>query len=143
MVVHEGGDRKNTSSWLEKTQSSSNSMTRLVWVIGILLLVIIGGAIGFGIYISHNSTGSSPRALGGSENQGANYTPSASAAAGNLAVSSTAVVHATNTVAKRWPDAWPEPTPDPMNIHAVHKTSGNTSVAKRHLRNKRRLANLH
>lgn len=139
MVIHEEGGRKNTSSWLEKTQSSSASMSRLVWIIGILLLIIIGGAIGFGVYVSHNATtNSTPKALGGSENQGASFHPTATSA-GAVAASTTQGVSPTNTVAKRWAEPWPAPSPEPMVIHAVHK---NTSAVKRHLRNKRRLIDL-
>lgn len=115
MVVREEGGRKNTSSWLEKTQNGSAHLSRMVWIIGILILVIIGGAIGFGWYISHNSTTTThAKALGGSEGQGQDLsiTQTSTAAGGT----SSEVVRPTLTVQKRWPV--PEPTP--ASVHVVH-----------------------
>lgn len=128
MVVKEEGNRKSTSSWLEKTQNGTANLSRLVWIIGILLLIIIAGAIGFGWYVSHNSTTtSSPKALGGSEGQGQDYTITPTAA-GATGISSSRFVSPTNTVAKRWP--MPEPTPAVM--HAVHIHSVHVPMAANH-----------
>lgn len=142
MVVKEEGNRKSTSSWLEKTQNGTANLSRLVWIIGVLLLIIIAGAIGFGWYVSHNSTTTtSPKALGGSEGQGQDYTitPSSTQAG---AASTTKFVTPTNTVAKRWP--MPEPSPGVMHaihIHNVHVPMANHAVtvpssnsSKRHRR---------
>ncbi|KAH8114323.1 hypothetical protein DFH11DRAFT_1593806 [Phellopilus nigrolimitatus] len=109
MVVKEEGDRKSTSSWLEKSQNGAASLSRMVWIIGLLLIIIIGGAIGFGWYVSHNNattTTTSPKALGGSQNEGATLTITASNTA--TGVSSSSHVAPTKTVAKRWP--MPEPS---------------------------------
>jgi hypothetical protein len=136
-------------------------MSRLVWIIGVLLLIIIGGAIGFGIYISHNSTSSSsPKALGGSENQGFSVRITTTDAHGSTTTS--VGVSPTNTVARRWAEPDPDPfafayananpdpnplampEPTPVGFSVVHKAgarsaSSNSSTAKRHLRSKRRL----
>lgn len=111
----------------------------MVWLIGILLLIIIGGSIGFGWYVSHNNqTETHAKALGGSAGQGADYTITSSAAA---AAATTSGVRPTLTVDKRWP--MPEPTPGVL--HVVH-THVNPQLAalnssKRHRRaSKRRLA---
>ena len=77
-------------------------MSRMVWIIALLLIIIIGGAIGFGVYISHNSkTQTTPKALGGSEDQGASVQISASSSAG-AAGSTSQHVSPTLTVQKRW-----------------------------------------
>jgi hypothetical protein len=44
-------------------------MSRCVWCISIFLLLAIGGAIGFGWYMTHNEPGALPVAVGGGENQ--------------------------------------------------------------------------
>lgn len=103
------------SSWLQKSQSSSSRMSRWIWCIGIVLLIIIGGSIGLGIYASHkSSTTTTPEALGGSESEGVSFTPTTSshAATGALAGASSTSLHVspTNTVAKRWALPIPEPT---------------------------------
>ncbi|THH05529.1 hypothetical protein EW145_g4728 [Phellinidium pouzarii] len=90
------------SSWLEKTQNGLTTMSRLVWIVALLLVIIIVGAIAFGVYISHNSkTTSGPKALGGSEDQGISLTLSDTTVAA-MAASSTRV-SPTLTVQKRWP----------------------------------------
>ncbi|KAI5119195.1 hypothetical protein M0805_004450 [Coniferiporia weirii] len=107
MVVKEDGGRKSTSSWLEKTQNGTANMSRMVWIVALLLIIIIAGAIGFGVYVSENSkTTSTPKALGGSEDQGATLQITSTAAALGES-SSSAHVSPTLTVQKRWPAAAP------------------------------------
>lgn len=63
-------DTKQPSSWLDKTQNGINRLSRWVWVVGMILLIIVAVAIGLWYYISHNSTSATvPKALGGSENE--------------------------------------------------------------------------
>ena len=101
----------------------------MVWIVALLLIIIIGGAIGFGVYISHNSKSTStPKALGGSEDQGSDLQITSSSAA--MASSSSQHVSPTLTVQKRWPllpepsDAFQEvtfvPSPSPV-IPPAHK----------------------
>lgn len=112
----------------------------MIWIIGILLLIIIGGAIGFGVYISHNSTTTShPKALGGSDGEGAHVTITQSAA--DIAGTSSSGVRPTFTVDKRY--AMPEPTPGIMHVVHAHVGSqhGSSNSSKRHKRaSKSRLA---
>lgn len=119
MVVKIESDRKEkTSSWLEKTQSGAARLSRWVWIVGLLLLILIGGAIGLGVYVSrNNTTPTTPKALGGSESEGVSFTPTTSATntAGALGgvTSTSRHVSPTNTVAKRIAYPFPEPTPAP------------------------------
>ncbi|KAL5524465.1 hypothetical protein ACEPAF_9605 [Sanghuangporus sanghuang] len=128
MVVREEGSRKSSSSWLEKTQAATTNMSRMIWIVGILLLIVIGGAIGFGIYISHNSNESTrATALGGSDGQGADLSvlPTTTAAA----VSTTSGVRPTLTVDKRFAIPWPTPEPTPGVMHVVHAHVSSHHVA--------------
>lgn len=113
-------------------------MSRMIWLVGILILVIIGGAIGFGIYISHNNnTTTHAKALGGSEGQGADLTivPTTTGAATSISG-----VRPTLTVEKRY--AMPEPTPGMMHVVHAHVGSHHEywNSSNRHRRaSKRRL----
>ncbi|RXW17600.1 hypothetical protein EST38_g8253 [Candolleomyces aberdarensis] len=66
------------SSWLRRTENGKNRLSRWVWVIGILLLCAIGGAIGLGIYFTRDSPDhQQPTALAGNVgNQTAGAAPS-------------------------------------------------------------------
>ncbi|KAJ8519025.1 hypothetical protein ONZ45_g4005 [Pleurotus djamor] len=62
--------QKTESSWLKKTQSGTSRLSTWVYVIGILLLILIAGGIGIGVYASQGSnSGDPPTAIGGSANQ--------------------------------------------------------------------------
>jgi len=103
MVVKEDSGRKSSSSWLTKTQSSSAALSRMVWIVALLLIIIIAGAIGFGVYVSHNSqTTTTPKALGGSEDQGSDLQIGSSSSVA-LTSSTSQHVSPTLTVQKRWP----------------------------------------
>ncbi|KAJ2924617.1 hypothetical protein H1R20_g12488, partial [Candolleomyces eurysporus] len=55
------------SSWLRRTENGKNRLSRWVWVIGMILLCAIGGAIGLGIYFTRDSPDhQQPTALAGS-----------------------------------------------------------------------------
>ncbi|KAF5367791.1 hypothetical protein D9615_010504 [Tricholomella constricta] len=70
---------QKTSPWLRKTQSGSTRLSRWVWIVGLILLVIIGGAIGIGWYVSHKSPDhQQPTAIGGSANEAATAVPTSS-----------------------------------------------------------------
>ena len=144
MVVKIESDRKEkTSSWLEKTQSGAASMSRWVWIVGLFILILIGGAAALGWYISRNSTTTStPKALGGSENEGASLTITSTAAstAGALeGASSSRHVSPTNTVAKRVAYPFPEPTPDPAAFVGAHLDSILKGAASHHQQHQKRL----
>lgn len=100
------------SSWLKKTQSGTNRMSRYVWIVGVVLVVAILGGIGVGVWLSRSSPGhQQPTAIGGSADNLATGTttttmPLLTTAVGG-AVSSIKHVSPTNTVARREP----EPTP--------------------------------
>ncbi|KAF6748524.1 hypothetical protein DFP72DRAFT_820107 [Ephemerocybe angulata] len=47
--------RKKESPWLRKTTSGKNRLGRWVWVIGVVLLAVIGAAIGLGVWFGRNS----------------------------------------------------------------------------------------
>jgi len=96
------------SPWLKKTQSGTSRLSRWVWFVGMVLLAAIGGSIGLGWYLSHNSQGNQrPTSLGGSQNE-ASSTSSSSVVSISSAVPSTSFgtslhVSPTNTVARRAP----------------------------------------
>lgn len=91
----------------------------MIWIIGILLLIIIGGAIGFGVYVSHNSDETTRvKALGGSDGQGADLSIVPTTAAG--ATSTNSGVRPTLTVDKRYAMPYPMPEPTPGVMHVVH-----------------------
>ncbi|KAG6820627.1 hypothetical protein H0H93_014230 [Arthromyces matolae] len=70
---------QKTSLWLRNTQDGSHRLSRWVWVTGILILCIIGGAVGLAYHFSHNSpSNQQPTALGGSANEAATATTSSS-----------------------------------------------------------------
>ncbi|KAG2155897.1 uncharacterized protein EDB93DRAFT_1222168 [Suillus bovinus] len=99
-------DEKKTSSWLIKTQNGSSKLSRWVWFIGIMFLVLIAAGIGIGWYISHKSPSNTvPKAIGGSANETMNPTSTHASVA---ASSSSLHVSPTNTVARRYEA---EPTP--------------------------------
>jgi hypothetical protein len=100
-------DEKKTSSWLIKTQSGSSKLSRWVWFVGMMFLVLIAAGIGIGWYVSHKSpSNTAPKAIGGS----ANETMSPTSTHASVAVSSSSSLHVspTNTVARR---NQAEPTP--------------------------------
>lgn len=104
-------DTKQPSSWLSKTQSGTNRLSRWVWVIGMVLLIIVAFSIGLWWYISHKSTSTSaPKAIGGSEDEGG----AGEASTLPPGASSTPHVTPTNTVKDR--RALPTPTGDILNL---------------------------
>ncbi|KZT28344.1 hypothetical protein NEOLEDRAFT_1058963 [Neolentinus lepideus HHB14362 ss-1] len=103
------------SFWLKKTQNGTSRMSRWVWVIGVILLACIAGAIGLGWYASHKSTGTNtPKAIGGSANEAATSTEDTATSFG-LGASSSPHVSPTNTVARRaMDDVFPTPAVVPF-----------------------------
>jgi hypothetical protein len=108
------------SSWLEKTEGGTNRLSRLVWVVGIVLLLCIGAGAGLGWYLTHNQpSNQQPKALGGSADEQAPVTASVSSSSSSVAApasSSSPHVSPTNTVARR--KALPEPSS--VAIHMMH-----------------------
>ncbi|KAF9468717.1 hypothetical protein BDZ94DRAFT_1145819, partial [Collybia nuda] len=87
------------SVWLRETQNGTTRLSRWVWVIAIVIVLCIGGAIGLGWYFSHNAPDhQQPTAFGGSANETA-----APAPASTKAAPSSTVMHVTptHTVARR------------------------------------------
>lgn len=108
------------SSWLKKTQSGTNQLSRYVWIVGVFLILAVVGGIGFGVWISRNSPGhQQPTAIGGSADNLATgtttMTPSGLMTGVGGTPTSVKHVSPTNTVAKR------EPEPTPLtNMVAKH-----------------------
>ncbi|KAF8918877.1 hypothetical protein CPB85DRAFT_1430035 [Mucidula mucida] len=101
VIAHDDEQRKSGSSWLRKTQNGSTRLSRWVWVTGMLLTICAAGGIGLGWYISHNDDShNSPTALGGSEANAADESPSA-AGTGTATVQSSLHVSPTLTVDRR------------------------------------------
>ncbi|KAI9057467.1 hypothetical protein FKP32DRAFT_1547912, partial [Trametes sanguinea] len=121
MVAREdmsSGPGQKQSWWLRKTQSGTTRMSRWVWVIGLTLLIIIAGAIGLGWYVSHNSTShTAPTAIGGSANEKAIDSQTATSTVVGEALATSTVLHVspTNTVARRDD----EPIPTPLAVYPV------------------------
>jgi len=130
MVAKEESNGERESSWLKKTQNGTTRMSRLVCVIGAILIICIAGGIGVGWYFTHNNPShQQPEVFGGSADEGITSTTSSSA----LSSSSTAVhgilssphVSPTNTVARRAAVPDPAPTPIPFQkLHSPHAQSG-------------------
>ncbi|KAF9046204.1 hypothetical protein BJ165DRAFT_1134679 [Panaeolus papilionaceus] len=56
------------SSWLKKMQTQGNKHSRSVWIVGIILIVLIAGGVGFGVWATRNSPDNqAPTILGGSD----------------------------------------------------------------------------
>ncbi|KAF8527502.1 hypothetical protein BU17DRAFT_61639 [Hysterangium stoloniferum] len=60
---------KSKSAWLRKTESGTTRLAAWVWVVGLLILIAIGGAVGVGWYFTHNKPAPQPVAIGGSAEQ--------------------------------------------------------------------------
>ncbi|TFK26842.1 hypothetical protein FA15DRAFT_250530 [Coprinopsis marcescibilis] len=54
MIAKDEGNKKE-SSWLHKTRNGKSRLSRWVWLIGIVLLLLIGGGVGLGIYVTRNN----------------------------------------------------------------------------------------
>ncbi|KAF8339601.1 uncharacterized protein EI90DRAFT_3037200 [Cantharellus anzutake] len=72
MVAHEAevnANRKEPSStWLARTQAKTRTMSRWVWVIGIIVFCAAAAGIGFGVYFGHKRPAhTDPVAFGGKE----------------------------------------------------------------------------
>ena len=113
------------SSWLRKTQSGTNRLSRWVWVIGVFLLLIIAGGIGIGIFLSRNAPShQQPTAIGGSADNLASSGPTTTTAktvSGKTITSSSLHVSPTNTVARREDEIFPTPVPAPSVVPAVRR----------------------
>uniref|UniRef100_A0A0W0G7M3 Uncharacterized protein n=1 Tax=Moniliophthora roreri TaxID=221103 RepID=A0A0W0G7M3_MONRR len=116
MVVHEQEKptAQKKSLWLRKTQSLTNRMSWWVWIVGMLLVIIAGGAVALGWYISHNDTSQNqPGTLGGNAGASLHVSP-------------------TNTVARRAPDPIPTAAPKPRNIEIGSHASRKRHLNRRH-----------
>lgn len=116
--------RYEKSTWLKQTQNGTSRLSRWVWITGIILLCLIGGGIGIGVYVSHQddtSTSSAPDALGGSANEGVSITvvSTASADKPTSSGSTSPFVSPTNTVNKRYIPMDAEATSISHNIKKV------------------------
>ncbi|KAF4577104.1 hypothetical protein EYR36_005091 [Pleurotus pulmonarius] len=71
-VENEKQTTEKQSLWLRKTQSGTNRLSRWVYVLGIVLLILIAGGIALGVYASKNdddSTHEPPTVFGGAANE--------------------------------------------------------------------------
>ncbi|KAL0575302.1 hypothetical protein V5O48_006679, partial [Marasmius crinis-equi] len=105
MVAHEQENPagKKKSKWLRETQAGASRMSWCVWIIGLAILLVVGGAIGLGWWISHNNKESTqPGVLGGSADETAGPVPSKVASQTGAASSgSKSGISPTFTVARR------------------------------------------
>ncbi|KAI0061629.1 hypothetical protein BV25DRAFT_1826334 [Artomyces pyxidatus] len=112
------------SAWLRKTQNGTTRMSRWVWIVGLILLALVGLGIGLGMYISHKSSpNEQPKAIGGSANESIGVASSTHVSSAKLTgavgpTSSSPHVSPTNTVARR--DASPGPAPTGSPLHIIH-----------------------
>ncbi|PFH51261.1 hypothetical protein AMATHDRAFT_143085 [Amanita thiersii Skay4041] len=137
MIAKEPNSHKE-SNWLKKTRSGSSRLNRWVWVVGILLLLCIAGAIVLGVFASRNHPGHQPpKALGGSANEAAPVTSSAPAQ-GTGTASRSLHVSPTHTVARR--DVWETDTPIPSP--AVRAFQNRNKSRKLSTSSHRRLVNV-
>lgn len=127
MVVKEENKKpakSKTSMWLKKTQSGTNRMSRLVFCIGIFLVIVAAGAIGLGWWAAHNDNShNQPTAIGGSAKEAGSPVSSSVTAGGTASVQTSLHVSPTNTVARREiPEAQETPIPNVFerNLH-YHK----------------------
>ncbi|THV03048.1 hypothetical protein K435DRAFT_652130 [Dendrothele bispora CBS 962.96] len=104
MVVKEENGKpgkSKTSLWLKKTQNGTNRMSRLLFCIGIFLVLIAAGAIGLGWWVAHNDNShNQPTAIGGSAKEAGDASSSVRAT-GTASVHTSLHVTPTNTVARR------------------------------------------
>jgi hypothetical protein len=101
MVAKEPAQQKE-SPWLRKTRSGSSRLSRWVWVVGIILLICIAGAVGLGVYFSSKSPDhQQPTAIGGSANEAATGVSSVPVATVGQPSSTVIRVTPTHTVARR------------------------------------------
>lgn len=136
MVIREESSKKGpekTSVWLRKTQSGTNSLSRWVWIIGLLLLACIAGGIGLGWYIAHNNTShNAPTVIGGGVNEKA--TPVTSSVSMKPGVSSSPHVSPTNTVARR--DVFADVVPTHLPFQEPHQVIPRTYQHRRRALNR-------
>lgn len=104
MVVKEENKKptkSKTSQWLKKTQSGTNRMSRLLFCIGMFLVIVAAGAIGLGWWAAHNDDShNQPTAIGGSAGEAGDASSSVRAG-GTASVRTSLHVAPTNTVARR------------------------------------------
>jgi hypothetical protein len=98
---------EKTSRWLRKTQDGTSSMSRWVWCIGLMFLLLIGAAAGAGYYFTHQNKPThedAPKSLGGPAGDHTNGPQSALTATGTHAPGASgtsAAIHPTFTVARK------------------------------------------
>ncbi|KAF8682933.1 hypothetical protein RHS04_02415 [Rhizoctonia solani] len=64
---------QKSSHWLKRNQAGRSGFSRCVWVVGLILLIVIIGAIGTGYYFSRSKPDHyRPATFGGSEEEGMN-----------------------------------------------------------------------
>ena len=108
------------SSWLRKTRDGSTHFSRWVWIVGFVIVVLILGGIGFGVWATRNSPGhQQPTPIGGSGDHlatGTTTSTTVAAKTGTGLLPSVSVKHVspTNTIDKRDSDGLEVPTPAPQ-----------------------------
>jgi len=97
-------------------------MSRLVFCIGIFLVLIAAGAIGLGWWAAHNDNShNQPTAIGGSAHEAGSVSSSVQAA-GTASVHTSLHVSPTNTVARREAEASVTGIPDLERSLQYHKS---------------------
>jgi hypothetical protein len=102
VVKDEGTKREKTSAWLRKTQNGTTSLSRWVWIIGVILVIAAAGGIGLGWYMSHKAPDHyQPTAVGGSANESGVTSAVKPVGSNGATAKSSLHVTPTNTVARR------------------------------------------
>lgn len=121
MVAKEGSERKE-SSWLHKMRNGSNRQTRMVWLTGIFIIILIAGGVVLGLFLSRKAPANQqPVALGGSADSVSTSTSgssSAAAASNSAAPSSQTSLHVTPTFTLK--NREPDPSPLAVRLAEIH-----------------------
>ncbi|PPR02823.1 hypothetical protein CVT24_002236 [Panaeolus cyanescens] len=103
------------SSWLKKMQSGSSRHSRSVWIVGIILIVLIAGGVGFGVYATRNSPDNqAPTILGGADTKATAGPDTATTSVNGKGGASSTVLHVSPTFTVDRRDVGPEVTGVPV-----------------------------
>jgi len=121
MVAKEGSERKE-SSWLHKMRNGSNRQTRMVWLTGIFIIILIAGGVVLGLFLSRKApSNQQPVALGGSADAVSTSASSSSSvsASNSAAPSSQTSLHVTPTFTLK--NREPDPSPLAVRLAEIHR----------------------
>jgi len=61
--------KEKQSTFLKAYEGGNKRKNRIVWLVAVVLLLCIGGAVGLGWYFTHNTPSAQPKAVGGKSNE--------------------------------------------------------------------------